>query len=181
MDVPRAQTLLVRRTTTTQRVHSNASRSLWNGLVQELIREEMRPPAEQDRALIDSILRRIESYSRQQPKPVVLSQAEPEPGSFKKELAELQRHGLVFPFACSACTYVESGFPTACSLCNCPNETYEAARHARREATKHSSRDATKNSSLRGRNGSIVVGIGGVQPAHRLPNPIPPHSRHNCS
>jgi hypothetical protein len=90
-------------------------RALWNGLVQQLVREELRPPAEQDHHLICSIIRDIGLYSYG-------SAHAATPGDdMAVFLRELRSHGLVHPHACTACTFIEESWHTECSACAAPN------------------------------------------------------------
>ncbi len=70
-------------------------RSLWNGHVQQLIREELRPLAHQDQTLINSIIRDMGLYSYGDT---------PEPDAQDaraQRLLQLRSHGLVFPYVLS--------------------------------------------------------------------------------
>ena len=95
-------------------------------MVQQLIREELRPPEQQNNELICSIIREIGmySYSRADFAPKDQGACDsPRSGSIALFLAQLRRHGLVFPYTCSACTFSEENFPAECSVCDAPNQT----------------------------------------------------------
>jgi hypothetical protein len=95
-------------------------------MVQQLIREELRPPEQQNNELMCSIIREIGmySYSRANFAPSDNGACHsPRSSSVALFLAQLRRHGLAFPYTCTACTFSEENFPAQCSMCDTPNQT----------------------------------------------------------
>ena len=95
-------------------------------MVQQLIREELRPPEQQNNEHMCSIIREIGIYSYSRANFVPKDQGacdSPRSGSVALFLAQLRRPGLVFPYTCSACTFSEENFPAECSVCDAPNQT----------------------------------------------------------
>ena len=119
-------------TTTWEHQGHKHSWATWNGLIQNLIREEIRiNESERDKAWIESLIRQIGVYS--------YSSGSNEVGNLGQEVEDLRSYGLDFPYNCSVCTYEETSFPTSCSICGSNNDSYKFAtqrRSADREAMK---------------------------------------------
>jgi predicted NAD-dependent protein-ADP-ribosyltransferase YbiA (DUF1768 family) len=99
----------------------------WNGLIQNLIREELRSHEEQNKDLIESCMRKIGAYSYSDPRDIRTP--------LVQELDDLRsNYDLVFPFQCSVCTCLEESFPSLCSVCDTPHQGYTRALQLRRAA-----------------------------------------------
>jgi len=99
--------------------------TLWNGMIQMRIREELRLADGADVGPTLTQLRtHFEQYRGRKPAEPAAAEATMSQGGLAERLQAMVAAGLEFPWACPECTLVNERFPQLCEVCDAPNPQY---------------------------------------------------------